>query len=51
MQKNFSNIKRGVVISDTGPIISLAVIKKLELLGTSFDEVFILYTKISVKNF
>lgn len=41
MQKNFSNIKRGLVIADTGPIISLAVIKKLELLDTLFDEVFI----------
>lgn len=41
MQKNFSNIKRGLVITDTGPIISLALIKKLELLDTLFDEVFI----------
>lgn len=41
MPKNFSNIKRGLVIADTGPIISLAVIKKLELLNTLFDEVFV----------
>lgn len=41
MHKNFSNIKRGLVIADTGPIISLAVIKKLELLDALFGEVLI----------
>lgn len=41
MLRNSSNTKRGLVIADTGPIISLSIIKKLELLDALFDEVLI----------
>ena len=34
-------MKNGLVISDAGPIFSLAILDKLELLDTLFDEVFI----------
>jgi uncharacterized protein len=33
--------KKGLVIADTGPIISLAVVDKLHLLSEIFDDVFI----------
>ncbi|HPW67769.1 MAG TPA: hypothetical protein PLY32_05090 [Salinivirgaceae bacterium] len=32
-------MKNGVVIADTGPIISLALIDKLDILDKIFDEV------------
>lgn len=34
-------MKNGVVISDSGPIFSLAVINKLEILDKLFDEIYI----------
>ena len=34
-------MKRGLVISDAGPIISLAIIDRLEILNNLFEEVFI----------
>lgn len=34
-------MKQGVVIADAGPIISLAIIDKLELLNSLFDKVYI----------
>jgi len=34
-------MKKGLIISDTGPIISLATIDKLKILNSLFDEVFI----------
>ena len=41
MLKNLKNKKKGLVIADAGPIISLAVINKLDLLNDLFDEVLI----------
>ena len=32
-------MKNGLVIADAGPIISLAIIDKLELLNQLFDEI------------
>jgi len=37
--KNYAEMKNGVVIADTGPIISLALIDKLDILDKIFDEV------------
>jgi hypothetical protein len=34
-------MKNGIIISDTGPIFSLALIDKLDLLNSLFDEVYI----------
>jgi predicted nucleic acid-binding protein len=32
-------MKKGLVIADTGPIISLAIIDKLELLNALFEDI------------
>lgn len=34
-------MKNGVVISDSGPVFSLAVIDKLDVLSDLFDEIYI----------
>jgi len=39
MLKNYNSMKNGIVIADAGPIISLALVNKLELLDELFDDV------------
>ncbi len=39
MQRNLDNMKNGLVIADAGPIFSLALIDKLDILDKLFDEV------------
>jgi uncharacterized protein len=41
MSKNLKNKKGGLVIADAGPIFSLAIVNKLDLLNDLFDEVLI----------
>ena len=41
MSENLKNKKGGLVIADAGPIFSLAVINKLDLLNDLFDEILI----------
>jgi len=41
MLKNLNRKKNGRVIADSGPIFSLAIIDKLDILNQLFDEVLI----------